>query len=373
MKFGQVIGALAALGLACGGAAARDVKVTLGTNAKHPVVANGWDPYVKAVEQDLNGALRFKLFLGGSLVSHRAAMNGVRDGVAEAGLMVLTYYPAEFPHANFIGDLALIGEDVGVMAGAASEFYLLSCAECLGEFERQNVIFLGTYATSPFMLISKPKITTLDELRGRKIRVAGANWNRWAQHFGGTGVALAANEMFEAMGQNVIDAAIQAPSALVSYSLMDVAKHVTMLPLGTAHATSPNGFNKAFWRSLASRERKSLIERSAIMVAGPSFGYVQQDAAALEAAPGKGIAIQQPSPELLATSKAFADRDVALVIGEYRAKHGIADAAEKAARFQSLVEKWEGLAKGAKGDQAALEALYRREIFQKISPETFGM
>jgi TRAP-type C4-dicarboxylate transport system substrate-binding protein len=351
----------------------RDVKVTIGTNAKHPVVANGWEPYVKAVESDTAGKLTFKLFLGGTLVSHRAAMNGVRDGVAEAGLMVLTYYPAEFPHANFIGDLALIGENVGVMAGAASEFYLLGCPECVREFEAQNVIFLGTYATSPFVLISKPKISSIEDLKGRKIRVAGTNWNRWAQHFGGTGVALAANEMLEAMGGNVIDAAIQAPSALTSYSLMDVAKHVTMLPLGTAHATAPNGFSKSFWKTLDARERQALIEHSTIMVAGPSVGYVQQDIAALKAAPAKGIAIHEPSAELLAANKAFAAKDMEIVVGEYRTKHGIADAAEKAARFQALVGKWEKLVGRLETDQAGLEDHYRREIFRKIATGTLGM
>jgi TRAP-type C4-dicarboxylate transport system substrate-binding protein len=361
------------IALAASTATARDVKVTIGTNAKHPVVANGWDPYVKAVERDTAGTLSFKLFLGGTLVSHRAAMNGVRDGVAEAGLMVLTYYPAEFPHANFIGDLALIGENVGVMAGAASEFYLLTCPECLREFEAQNIVFLGTYATSPFVLISKPKMTTLDELKGRKVRVAGANWSRWIQNFGGTGVALAANEMFEAMGSNVIDAAIQSPAALTSYSLMDTAKHVTMLPLGTAHATAPNGFSKTFWKTLTARERQVLVEQSAIMVAGPSIGYVEQDVVALKAAPGKGITVHQPSPELLAASKSFAAKDMDIVVGEYGSKHGIADAAAKAARFRALVEKWEKLAAPAGENSAALEALYRREIFQRISLGTFGM
>lgn len=373
MRYPGAFLAMLGIAIAAGTANARDVKVTIGTNAKHPVVANGWEPYVKAVERDTAGKLSFKLFLGGTLVSHRAAMNGVRDGVAEAGLMVLTYYPAEFPHANFIGDLALIGENVGVMAGAASEFYLLSCPECLREFEAQNIVFLGTYATSPFMLISKPKITTLDELKGRKIRVAGANWSRWSQNFGGTGVALAANEMFEAMSGNVIDAAIQAPSALTSYSLMDVAKNVTMLPLGTAHATAPNGFSRSFWKALDATERKSLIEQSAIMVAGPSIGYVQQDVAALKAAPAKGIAIHDPSPELLAASKAFAAKDMEIVVGEYGSKHGIADAAQKAARFKALVAKWEKLVAGAGEDQAALESLYRREIFQPIAQGRFGL
>ena len=372
MKRGVLAAAM--LGVVTGTAlAAKEVKVSIGVGAKHPTVSHGWEPYVKAVEEATGGSLKFRLFLSGSLLPLKATMTGVRDGVADVGLMVLHYYPAELPHSNLIGDLALLGTDNAVMAGATTEFNLFQCSECLSEFAAQRQVYLGAYASTPFRVISKGKITTLDDLKGKKVRISGAAWTRWLANFNAVPVPMPADEMFEGLSQGVINGAIQSPGALRSYSLWDVADSITMIPLGTAHSVSLMGFSQAFWRNLTLAERTALIDKAALNITGTVMQYEKLDQDVLKVAGEHGVTIHEASPELTAASMAFAEKDLATVAKESEENYKIENARAKIDAFVALVRKWEKLAVPVRNDPAKLEALYKREIFDKLDRKTFGM
>lgn len=366
--------AAAMMGVVAGTAlAAKEVKVSVGVGGKHPTVSHGWEPYVKAVEEATGGSLKFRLFLAGSLLPLKATLTGVRDGVADVGLMVLHYYPAELPHAKLVGDLALLGTDNAAMAGATSEFNLLRCSECQSEFIGQRQVYLGGYASTPFRLISKGKISTLDELKGKKVRVSGAAWTRWLANFGAIPVPMPANEMFEGLSQGVINGAIQSPGALRSYSLWDVADSITMIPLGTAHSLSLMGYNQGFWRDLTVAERTVLIDKAALNITGTVGRYEELDQAVLKVAGEHGVTVHQPAAEMVAGSKEFAEKDLATVAKESEEKYKIKNARAKIDTYVALVRKWEKLVAPVRNDPAKLEALYKRELFDKLDPKTYGM
>ena len=353
--------------------AAKEVRVTIGAPGTHPTVSHGWNPYVEAVEKATNGSLKFRLFLSGSLIPLKATLSGVRDGAADIGLAALLYYPGELPHAKLLADMALLGTDNTVMAGASSEFNLLHCADCQAEFAAQGFVYNGTYATPPFSLITKGKVTTIEDLKGMKIRVAGTAWTRWASHFGAVTVSLPANEMYEGMDRGVIDAAIQASSALRSFSLWDVAKGITLVPLGTSHSISLIGANREFWKGLTLAERTAMIDHASLAIAGTVVRYNALDEQVVAAASEHGVTVHRPSKELLAESRNFARADLASVARENEGGRGLTDVKAKIDRFVELVRKWEMLATPVRDDVAKLSALYKREIFDKLDPKTHGM
>ena len=211
--------------------AAKEVRVTIGAPGTHPTVSHGWNPYVEAVEKATNGSLKFRLFLSGSLIPLKATLSGVRDGAADIGLAALLYYPGELPHAKLLADMALLGTDNTVMAGASSEFNLLHCADCQAEFAAQGFVYNGTYATPPFSLITKGKVTTIEDLKGMKIRVAGTAWTRWASHFGAVTVSLPANEMYEGM----VSPFQNSRFAPISEIEWDVPSGTRVIPFATSH------------------------------------------------------------------------------------------------------------------------------------------
>lgn len=370
-----IVGAMTASAtlLPFGTGEAREIKVTVGNPARHPVVAQGWEPYAKAVETETKGSLTFRIFSGGVLLSTKATLKGIQDGVADAGLYPLTYWPAELPIANLISDLALLGTDAAAMAGATSAFNLLHCRECLEEFAAQGMVYNGTYSTTPYRLITKTNVTSLAELSGKKVRSAGAAWTRMLKHFNAIPVSIAGEEMYQAMSQGVLDVAVQPPTALKSFSLWDVAKGVTMIPLGTYHSISPLGFSQKVWREISPAERKALVANAAMMAANLVIEYYEQDEQAIKEAAAKGIAANQPDPAFISAVKKFAIDDLVVVAREAEANYGIKNPTRFIEAFRQELARWDGLVAPVRNDRDKLRALYQREIFDRLNPAAHGL
>lgn len=365
--------AISMLPLSTGANAAREIKVTIGNPARHPVVAQGWEPYARAVEAQTSGSLKFRIFPGGVLLSTKATLKGIQDGAADAGLYPLTYWPAELPIANLIADLALLGSDAPAMAGATSAFNLLRCHECLEEFAAQGMVYNGTYSTTPYRLITKTPITGVADLAGKKVRSAGAAWTRMMRHFGAVPVSVAGEEMYQAMSQGVLDVAVQPPTALKSFSLWDVATGVTMIPLGTYHSISPLGFSRKVWRELTKAERAALIGNAALMAANLVVEYEEQDEQALKEAVAKGTVANRPDPALVAAVQKFAIDDLRVVARDAEANYGIKDPRRFIEAFRAELARWNDLVAPIRDDREKLRALYQREIFDKLDAASHGL
>ena len=107
-RFKQKLAAVA-IGLAVSGSAAAqsgEIKLNSWLGPAHPINTGGYTPFIKAMEEESKGALKFRLFLSGSLLDSRGTLPGIRDGVVEGGFVVLSFHPAEFPHATTFTDLA---------------------------------------------------------------------------------------------------------------------------------------------------------------------------------------------------------------------------------------------------------------------------
>jgi len=352
--------------------AAKEIRVSLGVGPKHPIAANGWVPYTEAVEKASNGELKFKIFVGGQLFSLTATLAGVRDNIADAANFGLTYWPAELPNSKLVGDLALLGQDAATMAGAATEYYFLNCADCQAEFAAQGFVYNGGDSTTPFVILSRGKITTVDDIKGKKVRVGGSGWARWVERFGAATLSTTGAEMYQAFAQGAINAALQGPSALTAFGLQDVVTDITMLPLGTYHALALIGYNKRTWTGFTEQERRILLDHGALATSGVVVGYINQDKDVLADAARRNVRVHQPSPELTKATEAFIQGDLKRVI-EDNGKNGVTDAARKVARFQELIAKWSALTAPIKDDRKKLDALYKSEIFSKVDARTYGL
>jgi len=352
--------------------AAKEIRVSLGVGPKHPIAANGWTPYIEAVERATDGELKFKTFVGGQLFSLTATLAGVRDNIADAANYGLTYWPAELPNSKLVGDLALLGQDAATMAGAATEYYFLNCADCQAEFAAQGFVYNGGDSTTPFVILSRGRITTVEDLKAKKIRVGGSGWARWVERFGGATVSTTGAEMYQAFAQGAINAALQGPSALTAFGLQDVVTDITMLPLGTYHALALIGYNKRTWSGFTERERRILLDHGALATSGVVVGYINQDKEVLAEAAKRNVRVHQPSPDLVRATQDFIQGDLGKIIEENE-KNGVKNTAQKIARFQQLIAKWSALSAPVKDDWKGLDALYKREIFSKVESRDYGL
>ena len=134
--------------------AQKEVKLNNWLGPNHPLTTGGYNPFMKAMEADTKGELKFRQFLSGSLLDSRGTLPGIRDGVVEGGFVVLSFHPAEFPHATTFTDLAMVGTDALTAAAAVTETVLLHCKPCEADAKKQNMVFYGAYGQADWCISS---------------------------------------------------------------------------------------------------------------------------------------------------------------------------------------------------------------------------
>ncbi len=259
------------------------------------------------------------------------------------------------------------------MAGAMSE-YIFNCPECLAEYKKQNQVYLGTGSSPTYIMLCTKEVRTLEDLKGKKYRSGAANFGRWAEHFGGVKVSIPGNDIYEAMGQGVVDCAMLSATELTNLSLFDITKFVTRrIPGGVFAGIATNNFNVDVWQGLSTKERQVVLRASAKMQADLTWKYYSEAQKNLDASPGKGIEVIEPTAEIMAESDKFVKGDLAVIEKQFTTDYGVSNAAAKIEQVTKLVEKWKTLTADIADDPKALEKLYWDEVFSKIDAATFGM
>lgn len=340
---------------------------------KHPGVVGGYDPFMAYVKKESKGQLDFKFWSGGSLSNAKSTLPAVRNGIADIGVLALTYFPAEFPYFQLISNMAMFSDNPPAIAAAVTELVVLDCEPCRKEFTSKGLVFTSSYSTTPYTLISKTAINGPEDLKGKKFRSAGTLWDRWADYVGGTAVNVSSAEMFEALDRGGVDVAVFSPSALKSFSLWDIAKYDVMLGLGTYAAMSLFTMNQGFWRDLTPEQRKILLDGSALGVMGVTFAYMDSDDAVIKEAGQHKVNIVKPSESLIKQRNAFVEEDSGKLQELAKKQYGIDGADKIIKRYRELLTKWEGIVKDVGLDRNKLAEVMQKEIYAKVDPKTYGM
>jgi len=371
MKTWKAAAAVAvAASLAAGGAEAQTrITASLWVGPKHPVAVGGYQPYVEMLEESGDFAVRY--FEGGALLGAKPTLGGLRDGIADVGMMAMTYFPAEFPHAQMVADMGLSTPSNLAAMMAVSEFNLLHCQPCLDEYLAQNIVYTGTYSTAPYRIISNEPVRSIADLEGKKMRVPGSLWSRWAQSVGGIEVNVPSSEMYEGLDKGALDIAIQAVGALRSYSLWDTAKYVTMMNLGTYHSLSLMSYNQGTWSGLTDAQRRTMLDDAARAGVDATMMYTSTDDEVLAAASDHGVEVIEPGEEMTGAKAAFVEQDVSTIV-DAATEAGIENAEAKVAKLQELIAKWDGIVNEVGADNRdGLVERFRTEVYDKL-PDDYG-
>ncbi|PWV95775.1 TRAP-type C4-dicarboxylate transport system substrate-binding protein [Hoeflea marina] len=366
-----------ALGCACaalmtGSVGAETLRFAIGVPENFTVVS-AMKYFAEKIPERTDGKLDAKLFTGSSLLNFTETFSGVRDGIADMGYVVAAYHRAELKESNLIGDLGMLGSNLVVMAGAASE-YCFTDPECAAEYVNQGQVFLGFGSTPPYRVISKTPLKSLADLKGKRIRSFSA-YGRWAEAMDGVQVNLPAGDIYQGFSQGTIDANMHPYEALVTLSLKDVAKYVTDLPLGTFYINALFDTNLDLWRKWDAETRVAVMDTAVEGIGRAAAATYSEDLAFANGGVAKlGVEVVTPDPDVVDATKAFVEKDVPAIAALNEETFGVTGAAPKIARFQELVAKWEGLvAKIDPANQDQVADLYRENVFGSIDKATYGM
>lgn len=317
-----------------------------------------------------------------SLLNLAEMSDGIRDGIADIGNVLTPYFPRQYPHANMAAELTMllaldsraVGRQGMAYSGAMGEFLLLHCDDCTQDFIRQGQIYLPMGATPEYQLLCTQPIVTPADLRGKRLRVAGAQWSRWAAHFGATGVSLSGNEVYEALDQGVVDCTVQSNPELGNFGLKDVVTDITQGLPGGVFSGGSLSVNANVWTRLSPENRGHFLRAASHLMADMTWRYQTYGDRDFEEARNSGVNIHQPTDELIQASRAFVEEDVDRIAESYSRQYGLTNASEKIEILRPIVEKWIRLMDTADLENSEdLAELYWQEILSKVDVTRYGI
>ncbi len=365
-----VVTTLAAIAVMIQPLSAKELIYGSWVSAKHGVNKAGLEPFFKAVEKDTGGSVKWKLLAGGQLVSARSTLPGVRDRIVDAGFVIPVFARKALAHSNVIFDTSAFGSDVVAIGAAATETIMLDCPECQAEYRKNKTVYLGGFGITPFKLICAKPVTTLAQVKGKKVRAVGAA-ARWVKAMGGIPVAMSPVDGVTAMQRGALDC-LHGPAAwLRSYGYMDVAKSVINYPMGSPRGLALLAMNRGSWNKLSLSEKKVMLKHMPAATARATLiGYVADDAKVLASARKRGLIIVPGGKEFDVLMAKHRKKELAAIPKALK-KVGVKEATANRiiAVFRKNLKKWEGLSRGIGNDVDKFAAALKSQIYDKLDPD----
>ncbi len=366
------IGALAlAATLAAFAADARELRIAPAAPPPHPANGTMYVNFAKYLPEESGGALTATI-LGPEVVNLTQMKDALQSQVAEVGNLLPLYFPADLPMMSVTGQLSLTSKNPHAMGAAMTEF-IVNCTPCQDEMKALGFVFLGSGASDLYEFITTKPVKTAADLQGLRLRSGGAPWARLAENFGAVPVQMSVFDQFEAMNAGTIDGTMASVGDLLSFRLVEVAKHITKVPIGGYISTSNFTVAAPAWESLSADEKAAMVR--AANRANADFtnrwGYEIPDIAE-KAAMDANIEFIEPDPSLVSAIEEFVVADIETAGTYSQEQFGIADAPDQIAEFLTLVEKWEGIAAEVNDDPQAMAERVYDEVWSKVDLATYG-
>ncbi|NYT69410.1 C4-dicarboxylate TRAP transporter substrate-binding protein [Pusillimonas noertemannii] len=342
---------------------------TLRYNTFMPPLAlesKGIQEFFAELKTATDGRVKGQVFVGGQMLGGQATLSGIRDGVVDAGFIIPTLNASEIPHVAMLPELLPFASNFWAATGATNETIMFNCAECKEDLANYKAVWLGGIGASPWHMMCRQPISSVDDLQGKKVRVTGGFAMRMISELGATAVSLPASEIPAAMQQGVIDCAVGTLSWLNTLGLINMVKGVIDEPFGSYHAIGQFVFNKASLAKLSPEDRKTLMQLIPKHLAKLNSAYAADEDKAREAAVQKGINFWKPDARFEEIMSAFRQKEPKAVAQDIISQGGSADAERIVRDHIATLEKWNKLAAEAEGNPDAFAALLNREIYSKI-------
>ncbi|WP_158964512.1 C4-dicarboxylate TRAP transporter substrate-binding protein [Chachezhania sediminis] len=364
----SILAALAVTTIGAGAAQSETIRATSGYGPSHHIAKTVYPAISTKLSELTDGRWDVRDTSSG-LLKPNEMNTGLRDGITELAPNVLTYFSADYPESTMVGELSTFGSDSRAISGAVSE-YILTCPECLAEFDKFGQVFVGTTATNISAVLSTTPIENLDDFKGLRIRTVTPTFSKYIASLGAEPVQMPSSEMFEALSQGIINAAFSSISNIRSGGLFDTIKYVVEVRQGVLSAYTVATPSKMLWGRMTPEDRAAFLEALQFGIATDLEAWVEGDAEVKQMAMEQGTVFVEPDETIKAASRKFNEEHLETLAVDLTAR-GIEDAPAKIDRYLSLLEKWEELVADVDTVEE-LTDLRMRELWSDIDLANYG-
>ncbi len=165
------------------------------------------------------------------------------QGVVEFGTATLSYFASDNPINEAI-DLAGLAPDIKT-ARQVTEAFTPIYSKTYGEGANVKLLGISTYPAQ--VLFCNAPISSLADMKGKKVRTSSRTQAEFVEALGGTSVTMAFGEVVPALQNKVVDCAITGSLSGYSAKWYEVSTHLVALPINwnqQIHAVNQKAWDK---------------------------------------------------------------------------------------------------------------------------------
>lgn len=282
-----------------------DMVVGSWLSPQHPMNAEVLPTWGKWISDATDGRVSIKIEY------HRGhpkgIFTGVEDGTYDAGWSFHGYFPqrfkltkmAELPHLN-----------AGAEAASAAywqvhEKYLAAANEHSG------LVLAGLFTHGPAQIMMREPISTLADMKGKKIRVGGGIQAEIAKRMGVTAVTAPGSQVYEILSGGAADGVFMPVGEQKTSHLAEIAKFLFLQPEGMYLGSFAIFLSPDFLAGLSVADRQAIMAVSGeklSLLAGRVWGENDKNGMAAARAAGNTI-VNAPASEQAAFKELTAGMD----------------------------------------------------------------
>lgn len=219
--------------------------------------------WTEEIEKQTEGRVKFKIFYSsvlGKVTDFAKMVGGV--GVADVGAIIAVYTQWQLPlYAGTMNPFLTTGIDV--QARAINRIYR-EWAPMRDEWTKLNLKPLWFFVIDPYRLIIKQEISSLDDLKGKKIW-GGGGYAEIMKMYGITPVFFPPSQVYEAMQKGTIDGLFFPYGPSSFFKFYEVGKYYVDLTFMGCQTPAAITINIDMWNKISPDDQKTIERISAGM------------------------------------------------------------------------------------------------------------
>ncbi|BDU39518.1 TRAP transporter substrate-binding protein [Vibrio nigripulchritudo] len=285
-------------------AADKTLLISSWASPNHGINKIVWPTWGQWVSDATDGRVKVKVEYNMGPPPAQADM--IADGIGDVTWFFHGFKPGRFELTKLpeipTFDNTLSSEDASIAYWRVFDKYLKKGKE------HRGLVVLGVGVHGPGSIITREKVSTFDDLKGKKMRIAGDVMSTIGKNMGVAPVALPPTKVYEALSQGVVDGAFFTLETLKSFRLNEVAPNVVTFPGGLYRGSFSILMNPDTLDGLSEEDRKALLSVSGEKLSR-LFGQMmdQADEAGVKDTLAKQGNIQEATPEMIAQAKTYAE------------------------------------------------------------------
>lgn len=205
----------------------------------------------EAIDEEYAGTIEVEYFWSGSMAGGTEILNSLSSDMVDSASIPTAYYPKDLPVASWAEGLTGLAPTANILPPfvANPAMHAAFDSEAVTtEYAEHNAVPVTVATTDSYALVCKDPIDSLEEARGKLVRVASTQHGAEVEELGMSPVSLAHGETYEALQRGTIDCTITSISGAEDLGLYEIAKH--LIPIGFSPTVLPVLFNTDTLESL---------------------------------------------------------------------------------------------------------------------------